>query len=119
MKGMCYIILIVAFLMFYQREPVFSVVIIGIAVAVYLFFRSRRSGTRRGRSGVFSSLLGGNQQQDRNIDDLITLMMVQQLFQESNNSTCSIPPNENQLSKYEQEIEKTKNEILELFDEKV
>lgn len=115
---MCYIALIVAFLMFYQREPVFSIVIIGIGVALYLFFRSRRSGNRRGRSGVLTSLMGGNQQQDRNIDDLVTLMMVQQLFQQSKNSNQSDQTNY-QPSKRELEIDKVRNEILDLFDEKI
>ena len=115
---MCYIILIVAFLMFYQREPVFSIIIICISVGLYLFFRSRRSGRKRGRRGILTSLMGGNRPQDTNIDDLITVMMIQQLFHEPNKSTPSNPTKENQCSKQEQEIEKAKKEILELFDQK-
>jgi len=101
--------------MFYQREPVFSIIIICIAIGLYLFFRSRRSGRKKGRSGVISSLMGGNRLQDGNLDDLITLMMVQQLFQESNNPVYSKTMKKNHLSKREQELEKTKTEILDLF----
>jgi 5-bromo-4-chloroindolyl phosphate hydrolysis protein len=58
MKGMCYIVLIIAFLMFYQREPIFTIIIIGIVAGLYLFFRSRKSSSRRRRGGFFSSITG-------------------------------------------------------------
>jgi len=118
MKGMCYIILIVAFLMFYQREPVFSVIILGMIVGIYLFFRSRRS-TRRGKSkGILGSFLGGNQYQENQMDNLITLMMVQQLFQNSNKSANLDRQDKPSISEKEKNIEKTKNEILDLFENK-
>lgn len=118
MKGMCYIILIVAFLMFYQREPVFSVIILGMIVGIYLFFRSRRS-TRRGKSkGILGSFLGGNQYQENQMDDLITLMMVQQLFQNSNKSANLDRQDKPPISEKEKNIEKTKKEILDLFENK-
>jgi hypothetical protein len=118
MKGMCYIILIVAFLMFYQREPVFSIIILGMIVGLYLFFRSRRS-TRRGKSkGILGSFLGGNQYQENQMDDLITLMMVQQLFQNSNKSANLDRQDKPSISEKENNIEKTKNEILDLFENK-
>lgn len=121
MKVMCYIVLIVAFLMFYQREPIFTLVIIGIAVGVYLFFKSRKSSSRGGSRGFFSAITGrGNDQQDRNIDDMITLMMLQQLF--SNTSTFNPPqnaqnPNKNSDSK-EDEIQRIKEEVLSLLNKK-
>jgi len=118
MKGMCYIILIVAFLMFYQREPVFSVIILGMIVGIYLFLRSRRS-TRRGKSkGILGSFLGGNQYQENQMDNLITLMMVQQLFQNSNKSANLDRQDKPSISEKEKNIEKTKNEILDLFENK-
>lgn len=116
MKGMCYVVLIVAFLMFYQREPLFSVVIIGLAIGLYLFFRSRRSGMSTGRTGFFPSLLRGHDPNEENMDGLITLMMVQQLFQNSDSSARMKKKSHSQFSKREQHIEKTKKEILELFD---
>ncbi len=120
MKGMCYIVLIIAFLMFYQREPVFTVIIIGLAVGLYLFFKSRRSSSRGRGRGFLSALTGrANNQQDRNIDNMLTLMMVQQLF--SNNSCQNLSSNNKQFKKkensHQKEIKRVKEEVLRLFNE--
>lgn len=114
MKGMCYIVLIVAFLMFYQREPVFTIIIIGIAVGLYLFFRSRKSSSRRRSGGFFSAITGRtNDQYERNIDDMMTLMMLQQLFSKKTPQ----PKNENLTSDEHAKLEKIKEDILALLPE--
>jgi hypothetical protein len=118
---MCYIVLIVAFLMFYQREPIFTIIFIGLAIGVYLFFKSRKSSSRGGDRGFFSAITGrNNDQQERNIDDMITLMMLQQLF--SNSSSLNSPqnaqnPKEKQDSD-EDEIQRIKEEVLSLLNKK-
>jgi hypothetical protein len=121
MKGMCYIVLIVAFLMFYQREPVFSVIILAMTVGLYLFFRARRSGNNRTRGGIFGSLLGRNQHQESTIDNLVTLMMVQQLFQDTKSSSDTDKNLEYKdiSSDHVKHIEKTKQEILEILDQEI
>ena len=76
MKGYCYIALIIGFFVFYQQNPIYAVVCIVIFVGVYLFFKSRKSGARG-----FGFLSGkGAQQQESRMDDLVTLMMIQQLI---------------------------------------
>lgn len=120
MKGMCYIALIIAFLMFYQREPIFTVVIIGLAIGLYLFFKSRKSSSRGGGRGFLSALTGrANNQQERNIDNMITLMMVQQLF--SDNSSKNLSSNTKQFEKkensHQKEMKRIKEEVLSLFNE--
>ncbi|TFF90375.1 MAG: hypothetical protein EU548_03315 [Promethearchaeota archaeon] len=119
MKGMCYLVLIVAFLMFYQREPFFSIIIIGAALGLYFLFRARRVGKRGGSRGFLASLLQGTQTQDDKVGDLITLMMVQQLLQDNNKSHSINKPQKSQFSKREEEIDQTKKEILDLFDERL
>ncbi|MFW9930231.1 MAG: hypothetical protein ACFFD1_12625 [Candidatus Thorarchaeota archaeon] len=117
MKGMCYIVLIVAFLMFYQREPIFTIFIIGIAAGLYLFFRSRKNSSRRRRSGFLSAITGRTDDQyERSIDDLITLMMLQELFSEKS----SQPKNENLTTNNNSEhtkLKKIKEDILALLPE--
>ena len=120
MKGMCYIVLIIAFLMFYQREPVFSVIIIGIAIVLYLFFKSRKSSSRGRRGGFLSAITGReNDSQEKNIDDLITLMILQQLFSENSNKNVNQNMDQVRSAKNSQELEmqKIKEEILDLFQE--
>ena len=121
MKGYCFLILAVAFLMYFQKEPVFTVIILGIGIAVYLFFKARKSG--KGIAGLF----GGNElpnQQDK-MNDLMTLIVFQQLLSNSSNSS-SKPVNHSQLDKKSNLLNEDEDitsdrttlerEILELFD---
>ena len=119
MKGDCFLILAVAFLMYFQKEPVFTVIILGIGIAVYLFFKARKSG--KGISGLF----GGNElpnQQDK-MNDLMTLIVFQQLLSNSSNSG-SKPVSHSQLDKKSISLNEDtpsdqttlEMEILELFE---
>ncbi|MEJ2295992.1 MAG: hypothetical protein P8Y23_14645 [Candidatus Lokiarchaeota archaeon] len=117
MKGMCYIVLIIAFLMFYQREPIFTIIIIGIVAGLYLFFRSRKSSSRRRRGGFFSSITGRTDDRyERNIDEIITLMMLQQLFSEKSSQPKNDNLTTNKNSEYAK-LEKIKEDILALLPE--
>jgi hypothetical protein len=119
MKGMCYIVLIVAFLMFYQRDPIFTIVIIGLAVGVYLFFKSRKGSSREGGRGFLSAITRrGIDQQERNVDDMITLMMLQQLFSNSTftNSSQNAQNRNKDQNVNEDEIQRIKAEVLGLLD---
>jgi hypothetical protein len=92
--------------MYFQKEPIFTVIIIAIGVGLYLFIKARNSG-----KGMFS-FMGDNEnlQQDR-MNDVITLMMLQQLF--SNNSTYQQQPSE---KKQALKIDTTEKEIMALFE---
>ncbi|MHA1940824.1 MAG: hypothetical protein ACW99E_21290 [Promethearchaeota archaeon] len=108
MKGLCYIVLIIGFFLFYQQNPVYAIVIIVIFVAGFLFVKSRKSGS----GGSFGFLKGKASQQNNHMNDLITIMMLQQLIGDSH-------PRErdNDRDLREDRIEKTKQEILDLLDE--
>ena len=112
MKGFCYIAIIVAMLMFYQREPFYTVIIIGVGVVIYLVYKSKKSG-----KGLLGGFFSGNQSpQDSRFDDLIALMMLQQL--------SSANPQNNSASHYISEdarkrreaIDKTQKEVLDLLN---
>lgn len=111
MKIFCYFVLIVGFLIFYQQEPVFSLVIVSIAAGSYIFFKVKKKGSRGASSGFFYS---GNKHSSLNkVDNLVDLILVQQLLTDN---FIKIGSNKKQEEK-EQEIEKIKNEVLDLFED--
>ncbi len=111
MKGYCLIAIVVAMLMFYQREPVYTIVIVGIGLALYLLYKAKKSG--KGLLGSFFS--GPQSSQERNFDDLIALMMLQQLISSNpQNNTASKQISE-ESKKHREEIEKTQKEVLDLL----
>jgi hypothetical protein len=117
MKIFIYFALIVGFLMFYQSNPVYTIVIIIIALGIYLFYRSRKGKGNGGRSrGGIRFLSGKEPPQNDSTDDLITLMMIQQIFSPSTTPDYIryIPPNDTKQVE-ESEIDKIKREVLELL----
>ena len=111
MKGYCLIAVVIALLMFYQREPVYTVIIVGVGLGLYLYYKAKKRG-----KGVFGSFFSGPQSaQDRNFDDLIALMMLQQLV--SSNPQTSTASNQisEETRKRKEEIEKTRKEVLDLL----
>lgn len=92
--------------MWIEREFIFTIK----SLAGYVFIKSRKSGS--GISGFFK---GKGSQPNNNMDDLITLMMLQQL---TNNSNSRIERREDQTdNEREEHIEKVKQETLALLDE--
>ena len=111
MKGFCLIAIIVAMLMFYQREPFYTVIIIGVGVVIYLVYKSKKSG-----KGLLGGFFSGNQlQQDSRFDDLIALMILQQLSStnpQNNNASHQISED---ARKRRAAIDKTQKEVLDLL----
>jgi len=110
MKGYCYIVLIIGFFMFYQQNPMYAIIVIGVCAVGYILIKSRKSGS--GISGFFK---GKTPQTNSNMDDLITLMMLQQL---TNNSNSKIErSDESEDNDHENHVEKMKQEALALLDD--
>lgn len=107
MKGYCFLILAVAFLMYFQKEPVFTVTILAIGIGMYFFIKARKSG-----KGLFS-FMGGNMdpQQDR-MNDIITLLMLQQLISD----TPKNQPPPSVQKRQEVPTEPIEKEIMALFE---
>ncbi len=112
MKGLCYIVLILGFFIFFLQNPLYAIIIIVIFLSVYLLFKSRTSNPSR---GVLGFLTGNQSQHNSRIDDLITLMMVQQLVSSQNDHDQK--NFENKKQDQDLHIDKIKNEVLELLDE--
>ena len=111
MKGFCLIAIIVAMLMFYQKEPFYTVVIIGIGVVIYFVYKSKKNG-----NGLLGAFFSGDQaHQDSRLDDLIALMMLQQLTTNNsiNNSASQVISEKAQ--KRLDAIDKTQKEVLDLL----
>ncbi len=112
MKGFCYIALIIGFFLFYQQNPMYAIVIIVLFFGVYIFYKSRTSTSG---NGPMSFLAGRTNHQDTKVDDLITLMMIQQLMSSNHNSGNNDPIRRSEDEKRIKKIEQTKQEILDLL----
>lgn len=89
-------------------------IIIGVILVGYLYIKSKRSGSTR---GFFGFMKGNPQQQNSNFDDIITLMMLQQLFNSPSTGSSNLPNPDKEENNKENHIEQTKREVLELLDE--
>ena len=96
-------------MMFFQKDPTFTIIIIIAGVGVYLFFKARKS-----KSGLLGFLSGKADPQENKIDDLITLMVLNQLFNNSNHP--SQEPVKDQRKERQEEIDKVKREVLDLLE---
>ncbi|MFW9828884.1 MAG: hypothetical protein ACFFEY_14940 [Candidatus Thorarchaeota archaeon] len=113
MKILCYLILIVAFMMYYQKNPVYTIIIIAIGIGIYIFFKSRK-----GKGGFFNKFLGfkPKNETDERMDDLITLFMLQQMFNNSIQNKSQVLVKETPNNDSREKLEKEKQEILELLE---
>ncbi len=107
MKGYCFLILAVAFLMYFQKEPVFTVIILAIGIVMYFFIKARKSG-----KGLFSFMGGSMDPQQDRMNDVITLLMLQQLISDTPKNQ---PPSSVQ-KKQEVPTEPIEKEIMALFE---
>jgi len=95
--------------MYYQQNPVFVVVILSIGLGGYLLFKRKGSSNGNMKTGFFK---GNQPQANNNMGDLVTLMMLQQMFSQQENSIPHESDDEHKIA-----IEQTQKEILELLDE--
>jgi hypothetical protein len=111
MKVLCYFILVVAFLMYYQKNPFYTVIIIGVGIGFYVFFRSRKSGR-----GTFLS--GKRNVREERMDDLMMLIMLQQLFNQPQSREAPQDKNPHKNRDHnESKLYNSEQEILDLLEE--
>ncbi len=101
--------------MFYQQSPVVAIVLIVIFLAAYMYYKAKKSGNSSGVGGFFS----GNQPHNQGkIDDLITLVVLQNLVNKPSNSYLDTKPIEDEsATERKRAIEQSGKEILELLEE--
>ena len=101
--------------MFYQQSPVVSIVIVIIFLASYMYYKSRNGRNSSNRGAFFS---GKQSQNNSRVDDLVTLVVLQQMFDKPSTSKVNeFRSNQDKSHKQEEQIEKIKHEILELLEE--
>ena len=63
--------------MFYKQSPIISIIIVVVFLATYMYYKSRKG---RG-SSIRGAFFSGKQSHDNGrVDDLVTLVVLQQMF---------------------------------------
>ncbi len=118
MKILCYFVLFIAFFVYYQQEPMFTLIVVALMIGVYLFFKVKKQGLGLNFTrGIFGS---GAVPMSDSSSNLLPLILYQQAF--LGNSVPSSTPSK-EVADIEQEEEKerlkkideTKNRILQLL----
>ena len=105
--------LIIAFLMFYQQNPVLATILILVFIGVFLLFKLRKG---KDSSNGYSFFSGLHNNQKKSSDNIINLLMLQQLFnQQSLHSNKNQQFSELQFNEYQTYIKKIREEVLELL----
>jgi len=111
-KGFCLVAVVIAMLMFYQKEPVYTLIIIGVGLFFYLFYKARKNG-----NGLLGAFMSGNQtSQDKNFDNLMALIMLQQLLSDNAQGSSASSKISEESQKRRGEINKIQKEVLDLLD---
>ena len=115
MKILIYFVLIIAFLMFYRTQPILSIILVIIFLALYIYYKSRNGRNSSNHNAFFS---GRQSQNNGRVDDLVTLVVLQQMFDKpTSNKVDELRSNQEKSHKQEEQIDKIKHEILELLEE--
>jgi len=115
MKGLCYVALILIFIMFYKTNPMYCLVIVGLFVGVFIFFKSRKyraKGATNTQGILFRRHIP---QQNSNVNDFITFLILQQMMSDFDKNNEIIDYDEHKEKVLE--IDKVKNEFLDLLNE--
>jgi hypothetical protein len=116
MKAMLYMGLILVFLMFFSRDPMIALIVLGIGIGAFVLFRKKKKGITSGRSGLFA-FGKGNAPDNSLMKMYLTMFMLQSqnspLFHEESSNKNQFLKSED-LS-YQESIEKTKQEVLQLL----
>ncbi len=105
--------------MLFSKSPIVALIIVGTFLTIWLFSKIRKKNKR----GFTRGFLFGNRtnQSSQSINDFMTFMMVQQMFNFSENNPVSdqikISKQSENRTKRMQLIEQQKQKILKLFEE--
>lgn len=98
-------------LIFYQKEPVYTIVIVGAGLALYFVYKAKKNG-----NGLLGSFFGGDHsRQDRNFDDLMALLMLQQLVSNNPRNNIASQQISEESQKRREEVDKVQKEVLDLL----
>ena len=113
MKGMCLIVIGLAFFLVYQTNPMGTLIIIGVILGGYAFIKSRKRRNPR-RNGILLGKGARSMQQSSSINDIMTMFLVQQMLENGRDKlTLSSSQDKDQEII---ELEQKKNQILSLLE---
>ena len=99
--------------MFYQQNPIFAIIIVVLFLGIYLFFKSRKNGNLNNRGMFFS---GKSRQQNDRMDDLITLVLLQQIMEPISKRDETYDKSiKDRVNESQNRIDKTKEEVIGLL----
>jgi hypothetical protein len=113
MKGMCLIVIGLAFFMVYQTNPMGTLIIAGVILAGYAYIKSRKKGGTR-RNGVFFGKGVRSMQENSPINEIMTMFLVQQILDKNREKLSSSESQEKDQEILE--LEQKKREILSLLE---
>jgi hypothetical protein len=123
MKGLCYLMVLLVIVMLFSKSPLVGMVLVGTFLVIWLFLKIRKRNAR----GSSNKLLLGSRtiQKTQPVNDFITFMMIQQIFDSSidknhvetqpNIKTRSIKGDKVSMDR-KRLIERQKQEILKLLE---
>lgn len=112
MKGMCLIVVGLAFFMVYQTNPMGTLIITGVILAGYAYIKSKKRGSPR-RTGLFFGK-GRSMQESSPVNEIMTMFLVQQILDKNRDKPSSSQTQEKDLEIIE--LEQKKQEILSLLE---
>ena len=108
MKGLCYMVLILAVMLFIVQSPMIGITIVLVLIGLFIYFQRRKNG---GVGGGFLSSLGGGRtrRQGQDLTSLLLLMALQPPASPEAETIDSKP------SEHAERIERLKQEALDLL----
>ncbi|TFF94889.1 MAG: hypothetical protein EU543_00110 [Promethearchaeota archaeon] len=116
MKAFCYLTLVLAFIMFYNKDPTISLLILAIGIGLFLFIRARKKSSSGDKTTGYFSFRKSPSNQNMMSDSLLTFLMLEQLNTEDIHNSQE-PSNSNDDSQNSiDEVEQIKQEVLKLLE---
>ncbi|MEJ2252362.1 MAG: hypothetical protein P8Y97_22215 [Candidatus Lokiarchaeota archaeon] len=107
MKFLCFIIIGIAFLIFYQKNPISALILIIVALEGYILFKVRGKSKRK---AIFKYLMGNvNLSGVNNVDKFLTYLILEHYLPSSDKG-----PQVNHSNSKKQKIEQQKQKVLNL-----
>ena len=99
--------------MFYRQSPVVSIILVIVFLASYIYYKSRNGRNSSNPRTFFS---GRQSQNNGRVDDLVTLVVLQQMVNKPTNSYTK-PVEDTLATEREKAIEQTRKEVHQLLEE--
>jgi len=114
MKAFCYLILLLAFIMFYNKDPIIALSILGICIVSFLFLRKRKHFTPDSRKSGFFSFRDRCSSQP-NLTNPYMMLLLLQVLSTDDSSYPSSYASDSKEPLQKDDLQQTKDEILALL----